>query len=57
MPADAVFTRDAGRKTRSPRIRNTRMLEGPKSTNTFRLRIRQPRQPNISDSGMFFCSF
>src|ERR1700685_3214420 len=45
VPAVAVFTRDAGRKTASPRIRDMRALEGPKSMNTSRSRIRQPRRP------------
>lgn len=46
----AVFTRDAGRRTASPRVRDMRTLEGSKSTNPSRSRIRQPRRPNTSDS-------
>jgi hypothetical protein len=54
VPAIAVFTCDAGRKTASPRIRDMRVSEGPKLMNPSQSRIRQPRRPNTSDSGMFF---
>jgi hypothetical protein len=53
VPAVAIFTRDTGRKTASPRIHDMRALEGPKSINPSRSRIRQPGRPNTSYSGMF----
>ena len=57
VPAVAVFRCDAIRKTTSPQIRDTRVLEGPKSTNPSRSRIRQLRRPNTRDSGMFLSFF
>jgi hypothetical protein len=48
VPVIAVFTCDAG-KTASPRVRDARMLEGPKSINIPCSCIRQPRRPNSCD--------
>jgi hypothetical protein len=50
-PASPAFTRDGGRTNGSPRVRDMRTLETPKSTNPSRSRIRQPRRPNTGDSG------
>jgi hypothetical protein len=57
LPVSVVFTRDIGRKSGSPRVRDIRVLEAPKSMNPSRSRIRQPRRPNTSDSGMFLLFF
>jgi hypothetical protein len=58
VSVSAVFTRDVGRKSGSPRVRDIRVLETPRSTtNSSRSRIRQPRRPNTSDSGALFFFF
>ena len=57
VPVIAVFTCDAGKKTASPRIRDTRVLEWPKSINPSRSCIHQPKRFNTCDSGTFLLFF
>jgi hypothetical protein len=56
-PAGAVFRRDSERRSRSPRVRDRRVLETPKVSNPSRSRIHQPRRPNPSDSGIYLLFF
>jgi len=50
LATHATFTRDGGRSSGSPRIRDMRTLESPRVTNQSRSRIRQPRRPATGDS-------
>ena len=52
LATHAMFARDGSRSSGSPRIRDIRALESPRTTSQSRSRIRQPRRPTTGDSGL-----